>query len=844
MTSSKGDPSTNGGSGATFFDGLLKRILRRYPEWSGLGTEDPSRVLLETFAQVLHDAHARIEDLEDRTLTRILESLGEDSRWASPATGAVVFAAMEGLQEPMLVPAGTILSAPRRSGEPKLGFETLGDVWCSSARLARVVTCAGNQQSEIFPYPESGWDGAPTSLFLERAEFSRYLYLGDPVIGLLRDHVGSLVLEWPGVPGVLLEGSWEIRVRGGWRAIAVEFEECRSVKGKRAIRMRILGPAPDLAEERLEGGLSPWIRLSLPGDRRIVLPQPSWMGAEFQKNVSPKQLEVAGWPGGAQALSFPRPIFRVLSTSGERWEDHSLSGQKIVPTDSLEAWDPAVYMGWENPVPSSVYWSLVRPSVPEGWDLQGRGRFPRLEWQYSSGRGFRPLDARDSTLGFSRSGTVSWDLPSEWTPQDHFGERLFWIRARWVAGHYASAPLVRAVLPHAAAVRQGRAITNHVMETTIGRDGRGILDLSFLEGEPERFGVLELKREPGDWERLADEDSRPSDGPPSPPDEAKGKVTGRFRLLRNARGEYVLEVEPRWAGPVRVRIPRLRALLGARGNVPAGTLTTVEASIAGLSRAVQPIPTDGGMDPETREAARRRVAAEWKTGDRLVTAPDFRRYALTLDPEIARVEISASEEEPDLVAITVVSREPCRPSRFSPAKLEWLGETLGRKAPLGTIVRVVEPIYLPVEVRLSRLDEGPRPPAAACEVLQERLRDFLHPLRGGPDGRGFPLRSWLKLQDLSDMIWELFLKKWSLAPQASEAAAEVAGGPAVESPPSVWRSVALKDLTAGDWDPRSWRLDCRRIEGVAEPRSARPGGASPLVVPVLERLVVEPQDER
>src|SRR5262249_35102275 len=137
-------------------------------------------------------------------------------------------------------------------------------------------------------YPQSGWDGDPVGLFQERTQILRHLYLGDPALFLLRDAVGSLLLEWPGHPAALLEGAWEYSVEGGWRALGAEFEEGRSSKGRRVVKMRIPGPLPDLVEARIEGNSLPWIRLSLPGERRVVLPPPVFVHAELETNLRPR----------------------------------------------------------------------------------------------------------------------------------------------------------------------------------------------------------------------------------------------------------------------------------------------------------------------------------------------------------------------------------------------------------------------------------------------------------------------------------------------------------------------------------------------------------------------------
>jgi hypothetical protein len=416
---------------------------------------------------------------------------------------------------------------------------------------------------------------------------------------------------------------------------------------------------------------------------------------------------------------------------------------------------------------------------------------------------------------------LSWKRPSDWVPQEHFGEKLFWVRARWVSGEYLSPPLLRAILPNAAEIRQGRTLKNHILETTLDRSGRGTLDFALSEGEPERFSLIEIRPEGKDWERLLDRSLKPAAGEPALQDRKADRSRnpasperqhGGFRVLRSPQGDYLLDAGEAWQGQVRVRIPLLRAGLGGRGNVSPGALTVVEAEIPGLRRVRQPIRTDGGLDPEGPEAFRRRLEAEWKTGNRAVTAQDFHRLSRALDPEVARVEVSPDLQGSGRLLVTVVPEEPFEPGRFSPGKLAWLRENLSRKVPLGTSVDVAEPVYFPVEIRARSARGASAPQESTRRLLEERVRRFFHPLLGGPDGQGFPMKRWWKGEELCAVLSGALLEKSSGDPR----------------PP-----------LPGEWDPMSWRLEARRpgLE-VFEDLVEFPQGPFPLLLPVLVRLVL------
>lgn len=778
----------------TILRDLEKEIVERYPAWSQRGPEDPGWVLLELFAEALARVSADVDRLRGSLAEHALDLLGEGARWASPAEGAVVFVPRENAQEAVAVPVGTEILAERGAGEPPLVFRTVSSAWCSPHRLLRVATVSEAGIVEIFPYPQGGWDRGATALFGGWSRIPRYLYLGDPILGLLRDRSGNLALEWPGIPAALVDGAWEVSVRGGWRAVRPRAEIVRGAMGRPSLRLSVEGPIPDLAESLVGRSSSVWLRLLLPADRRIVLPQPVWSAAELEG----KAVSTADLGAVAGAGVFPRPVLRVFTRHGERWQDHSLSGAKIQAVDAPSATDPAIYLGWERPTAGSLYWQLDGRAVPEGWAQRDEARFPRIAWEYSSGRTFRPLEVEDSTASFTRSGVTAWSLPAEWTPQEHLGERLFWIRARWVGGSYRKSPALRAVLPNAAAVRQEVVRESEVFETRVSSYGRAELPLCLASGYPEAPAEIDVRRRGGEWSRLA----------------------GNFSVVRAPSAGYVLCLEPNWQGDIEVRFPDLRITFGAAGNLPPGRLTRLARETATVGGVLQPLPLSGGRDPEEPVSYRRRILAEWRTGDRVVTPADYRRHCLALDPEIARVEVSVSPDDPARVSLWIVPGEPHVPGRFPPERLRWLEESLEEKAPLGVMVEAHEAAYVPIEIRARQVAPGPVPGEATRKQLEERLRKFLHPLWGGWDGKGFPAGKWIEGADVAAALGAAALRTGDREAQA----ALVSGG---------------GQFRFGDWDPRIWRFEIAIAGGEGEPGGSERPAQYYLTIPVLERLTFE-----
>jgi len=714
---------------------LEERVSRRLPAWNRCGPEDPAVVLLEAFAEALAEVEAEAEGVEERLFPRVLESFGEEPRWAVGASGAVVFRVAGDDPEPVWIPRGTRVGTRRVAGEARLSFETTVGGWASSGKLARVMSLAGEEPRSVLS--ETGAPtfvpASPVPLFGGRDEIARYLYLGDPVLALLRESDGALVLEWPGHPSAVAEGRWDYSVAGGWRHAQVECEEVRSEGGHKRLRWTLHGPLSGLSNRELEGVTGPWLRLCLPVARRLTLSQPQWTAMRLERGGLAPTHESAK-TGFGFVVSMPRPVTHLLSFGGERWEEHSFSRDKIKPALSSPTWDPALYLGWESPLSASVYFALT-----SGGGSANDSNAPELLWEYSKARRFQALEVTDGTLAFTRDGTLSWKAPGDWEAQELFGQRLFWVRSRWVDGAYVRPPAVRAVLPHAVDVRQGQTLESHVVEVTLDSSGSGHVDLSFPEGEPAPIREVAARMEGGEWTTVREASVR-----------------------RLPEGGYHVELGARFSGSVQLKFPELRVGLGAHGNVATGSLRVLESDLERIVDVAQPLPLGGARDAETADAFRGRIIAEWKTGDRAVTEDDFRRLCQSYDPSLARVEVKRDAARGERLVVTVIS-----PDDFCPRRARDLEEMLLPRVPVGMRLEVVAPVALPVEVQARPRADAPDARAPSLEVvrfLEEALRRYTDPLSGGPEGQGFADDRWWDPDTADARLVSIFLRFLSGSP--------------------------------------------------------------------------------
>jgi predicted phage baseplate assembly protein len=185
---------------------------------------------------------------------------------------------------------------------------------------------------------------------------------------------------------------------------------------------------------------------------------------------------------------------------------------------------------------------------------------------------------------------------------------------------------------------------------------------------------------------------------------------------------------------------------GPSGNVPPGTLTLLEPAQPGVT-ITQPFAAQVGEPAESIEEAIGRALAAQTAPARLVTLRDVETTALAVPgAPVARAHAIADYDPampclPALGSVTVVVIPHCPASRPepTPALLCAVARHLDRRRPVTTELHVVGPEYTVVSVQ-ARLHPVPGSSAGSLPATaRAALARFLDPLRGGPDGAGWPV---------------------------------------------------------------------------------------------------------
>ncbi|WP_216651726.1 baseplate J/gp47 family protein [Paenibacillus sp. NEAU-GSW1] len=467
---------------------------------------------------------------------------------------------------------------------------------------------------------------------------------------------------------------------------------------------------------------------------------------------------------GSQTLMLPDSAYtRSNADDRDRSAAVRQGGQPFRLFEPIPCPQPAVYAAFDiAPVkgPLGMHVALDRR-------FASGGEPPWIEWEalcYEQGRYvWLPLKMNDGTQSFTFSGFLNWAGPANMALVRLFGRERYWLRAvnrdSQIGGLKEGHPIAGRIDMNAVPVRQ------HIsLEREMAVAANGSVQLTpgaFIEeevwvDEKERFTEFEretlLARSEGYmaqrdgegvlqrfWVRWNQVTSLAESGPDD------RHYTAEYANGNLQFGDGVCGMLPSVDGTDLVRI-RFKTTEGARGNVPSGSITGMQLPYAFISGVANPEPSAGGGDSEKIEQAMARGPQMLKHRGRAVTAKDVEWLAREAYPQIAKVKCISNrnglmERAPGSLAIVAFPAGGLADAAQFPELRTTVERKLRQQASslvaLGGALSVIEPAYLEVSVHATiavhSIDEM-LPAEAACTA---KLNQFLDPIAGNADGRGW-----------------------------------------------------------------------------------------------------------
>ncbi|GBF72273.1 hypothetical protein PA598K_00512 [Paenibacillus sp. 598K] len=477
-------------------------------------------------------------------------------------------------------------------------------------------------------------------------------------------------------------------------------------------------------------------------------------------------------------LHAPQTLLTVNNLEvADRTNEAQTGSDVFRPFVALEGRHPAVWLGFDAPPergPIQLYVLLKQRHVTSE-DV------PFMEWQYLRSVGgspvWSPLVVADDTNGLTRSGYIQFAGPRDFAMETRFGRARCWIRVVNLDARYEREtdgrrlPRILDASLNTTMVVQQKKLTDEfparvehydtlddelteyyqLSETPVLGIGVWVDETDTLTPEelarltavrPEAVETVRdsagelmkawvryeevsqfLRSEHGDRHFMID------------------RASGRLRMLRGGRSHP----RNRRASEDAVRVTYTSGG-GHRGNVPAGTITSLQSALAFVERAVNRFPAAGGCDAGTLEEATVRGPKLFTHRNRAVTAGDFEWLAREAHPNVAKVKCLPGrnvrmERAPGAVSIVVLPKSGIGDgAHFQELKrtierylLERAASTLA--FPGG--VQVMEPALLQIGVKATVWVRSMEEIVPTERAILAKLRVFLDPIRGNGDGKGW-----------------------------------------------------------------------------------------------------------
>lgn len=440
---------------------------------------------------------------------------------------------------------------------------------------------------------------------------------------------------------------------------------------------------------------------------------------------------------------------------------------------------PALYLGFDRPFDnrSVTLYAQVEPPPPDAvipaiFEAAVGDHPPQVSWEYSSAQGWSRLGAIDETNAFDGRGLIRFIGPKGLTPRSLFGYNLYWLRVRWRDGHFPVSPRLRRLLLNTTWARQAITIRGEIVGSSDSSPGQ-----QFRLSQPNILTGEEIAvREPD--MPLAGEVTA---GAITTVYDAAGTVAEiwvRWQAVPDFHGSsprdrhYVIDritgnvlfgdgrygmMPP--AGQNNIRAT-YRSGGGERGNRAAGTIIQLKSSIPYIDSVTNIEAAAGGAERQSLDSVRRYGPRQLRHRHRAVTTADLEDLAFAASAQVARAKaipprfnpltlwLPPGEAPSDLARhqdvfeagamglIIVPQSDSPRPVPSLELVEQVKAYLAARSAPTAD-VWVAGPEWIEVSVTAVIVPDSLEAADFVGETVKAALARFLHPLTGGPQGKGW-----------------------------------------------------------------------------------------------------------
>lgn len=435
---------------------------------------------------------------------------------------------------------------------------------------------------------------------------------------------------------------------------------------------------------------------------------------------------------------------------------------KVVVSDGL-------YLGFDRKIPQgsvSIFFSLAEPPAA---DIH----LPRIHWFVSAAQvdqGWRKLEAIDFTRGLTESGMVEFTIPDDFSNNTLFGEDLFWIKGTGFGAGAEQAVEIKGVHVNTVFASQVETVEDEIVGSSDGGAGQAfclrrtpvlaeeiwvdetrILTVEGKQEILEKYGADSLREnidETGGakeiwirWEPVEDFFGSGS--------KSRHYVVERVNgCLRFGDGVHGM-IPAVGADNIRANY---RVGGGRQGNIGSFGISKLRTSIPFVDSVTNPEAAEGGGSTEQIAGVFTRGPRWLRHRNRAVTVEDFERIAADVSSRIARIRCVLKNNHLFVMVIPVGREDRPLPSAalMEQVKRHIVKYALNTLPPDRIVVR--KPQYVDVSISAD-IFPASKDTAVLLEArVIEHLKEFLHPLSGGPEKKGWDFGRDLHLSDVYALL--------------------------------------------------------------------------------------------
>jgi predicted phage baseplate assembly protein len=401
---------------------------------------------------------------------------------------------------------------------------------------------------------------------------------------------------------------------------------------------------------------------------------------------------------------------------------------------------------------------------------------PQLIWEYARDDGWARLGVTDETKAFADRGLIRFIGPHHFTSRHLFGRDLYWLRVRWQGGEFPIFPLGRRLRLNTIWAAQTTTIENEPLGSGNGNPNQTLQTMRQPVQPGQRLEIREMELSDTELEQLQADEAvtivRDNAGNideiwvqwhevrdfytsgPTDRHYTLDHMTGRVQFGAGTRGM----LPP--VGSNNIRLAQYRTGGGAAGNRATETIVQLKSTIPYVASVVNYEPAAGGAAPESLASVKRYGPRTLRHRGRAVTAQDiedlafaasanvarvraipprFRPLDLWLEPGAAGPDMAQHQdvEEAGRVGLIIVPRSDLPQPVPGPELLDRVRASLLSQIDSTANLWISGPDWMEVKVVATIVPTS----LQAADFVGERtitaLKQFLHPLTGGFEGKGW-----------------------------------------------------------------------------------------------------------